>query len=55
MEFFRKNFTDAQTAHVKYMKAEKNLNLSRLEVEKAKQNANAKSTLCEQSKQVISL
>lgn len=44
---------DAQNAYIKYSKAEKNLSLSRLEVEKAKQNASTKNNICEQNKQVF--
>uniref|UniRef100_A0A183BYN5 Mediator of RNA polymerase II transcription subunit 20 n=1 Tax=Globodera pallida TaxID=36090 RepID=A0A183BYN5_GLOPA len=48
---YEKAHLDAQGAHVKGAKADKNMNLSRIELEKAKTNANTKNAICEQSKQ----
>ncbi|KAI3414126.1 hypothetical protein GPALN_011587 [Globodera pallida] len=48
---YEKAHLDAQGAHVKCAKADKNLHLSRIELERAKTNVNTKNAICEQSKQ----
>uniref|UniRef100_A0A183BYV8 SH3 domain-containing protein n=1 Tax=Globodera pallida TaxID=36090 RepID=A0A183BYV8_GLOPA len=50
-EIESKAHLDAQGAHVKCAKADKNLHLSRIELERAKTNVNTKNAICEQSKQ----
>lgn len=47
----RKAFKDAETAHLKYDKAEKNMDLSRADLEKAKNNALQRTQVCEDAKQ----
>lgn len=39
MIFYRKSFKEAEAAYLKYYKAEKNMEISRLDLEKAKNNA----------------
>ncbi|VDK49502.1 unnamed protein product [Anisakis simplex] len=48
---YMKSFKDAEAAHIKYDKAEKNMDLSRADLEKAKNNALQRSQLCEDAKQ----
>ncbi|VDN04828.1 unnamed protein product [Thelazia callipaeda] len=52
---FQKNyckaFRDAEVAHLKYDKAEKNMDLSRADLEKAKNNAMQRTQMCEDAKQ----
>ncbi|KHN70607.1 Formin-binding protein 1-like [Toxocara canis] len=46
-----KAFREAETAHLKYDKAEKNMDLSRADLEKAKNNAMQRTQLCDDAKQ----
>lgn len=48
---FRKAFREAEIAYVKHDKAEKNMELSRLDLERAKNNVHQKNQHCEQAKQ----
>lgn len=52
---FQKNyckaFRDAEVAHLKYDKAEKNMDLSRADLERAKNNALQRTQMCEDAKQ----
>ncbi|VDK85884.1 unnamed protein product [Litomosoides sigmodontis] len=55
MSKFQKNycktFKEAEVAHLKYDKAEKNMDLSRADLEKAKNNAMQRTQICEDAKQ----
>ncbi|KAK6112228.1 hypothetical protein QQG55_46870 [Brugia pahangi] len=46
-----KTFKDAEVAHLKYDKAEKNMDLSRADLERAKNNAMQRTQICEDAKQ----
>ncbi|CAG9536888.1 unnamed protein product [Cercopithifilaria johnstoni] len=46
-----KTFKEAEVAHLKYDKAEKNMDLSRADLEKAKNNAVQRTQICEDAKQ----
>ncbi|MCP9257375.1 Formin-binding protein 1-like [Dirofilaria immitis] len=46
-----KTFKDAEVAHLKYDKAEKNMDLSRADLERAKNNALQRTQICEDAKQ----
>lgn len=48
---YGKAFKDAEAAHLKYDKAEKNMDLSRADLEKARNNAVQKTQICEDAKQ----
>lgn len=47
----RKAFHEAEIAYLKHDKADKNMDLSRSEVERAKNNVHQKNQICEQAKQ----
>lgn len=51
MKHFSKAFKEAEVAHLKYDKAEKNMDLSRADLEKAKNNALQRTQLYEDAKQ----
>ncbi|KAL3989415.1 hypothetical protein ACH3XW_27585 [Acanthocheilonema viteae] len=46
-----KTFKEAEVAHLKYDKAEKNMDLSRADLERAKNNAMQRTQICEDAKQ----
>ncbi|KAE9553286.1 hypothetical protein FO519_003499 [Halicephalobus sp. NKZ332] len=48
---YAKVFKEAEAAHIKYLKNDKNMDLSRAEVEKSKNAAIAKCHMCEEAKQ----
>jgi chromosome segregation ATPase len=48
---YMKAFKDAESAHIKFYKADHNMDLSRAEVEKCRQNLQQKVYTCEQAKQ----
>ncbi len=47
----RKAFKEAEAACTKYDKAEKNMDLSRADLEKAKTNATQRAQMCDEAKQ----
>lgn len=48
---YAKTFKDAENAFIKFAKAEKNMELSRLDLEKARNNATNRNGICEEAKQ----
>ncbi|KAI6172955.1 hypothetical protein M3Y98_01030300 [Aphelenchoides besseyi] len=48
---YLKAFKDAENAHVKFKKADENMEMSRADVEKARQNLHQKLNICEHNKQ----
>uniref|UniRef100_A0A1I7TM05 SH3 domain-containing protein n=1 Tax=Caenorhabditis tropicalis TaxID=1561998 RepID=A0A1I7TM05_9PELO len=47
---YSKSFKEAESAYQKFYKADKNLEISRLELEKSRSHANTKSDICEKAK-----
>ncbi|KAF1762101.1 hypothetical protein GCK72_010363 [Caenorhabditis remanei] len=49
-KFYSKSYKEAENAYQKFYKADKNLEISRLELEKARTHANTRNEICEKSK-----